>query len=229
MPDQIKIIYEDKNILVVDKPAGLEVASEREKSEPTLVDWLVKKYPSIAKVGPDPARPGIVHRLDKNASGLLLVAKTEAAFELLSKQFKERTVKKEYTVLVHGVVTQDEGTIEFPIARANSGRFAALPLGSGSGRLAITEYEIVERFKNFTLLKVKIKTGRTHQIRVHLFALGYPVVGDKLYRSKKIKEPILPRLFLHASKVIFTDLEGKWQELESNLPEDLKIFLSAIK
>lgn len=229
MPDQIKIIYEDKNILVVDKPAGLEVASEREKSEPTLVDWLVKKYPSIAKVGPDPARPGIVHRLDKNASGMLLVAKTEAAFELLSKQFKERTVKKEYTVLVHGVVTQDEGTIEFPIARANSGRFAALPLGSESGRLAITEYEIVERFKNFTLLKVKIKTGRTHQIRVHLFALGYPVVGDKLYRSKKIKEPILPRLFLHASKIIFTDLEGKRQELESNLPEDLKIFLSAIK
>lgn len=229
MPDQIKIIYEDKNILVVDKPAGLEVASEREKSEPTLVDSLVKKYPSIAKVGPDPARPGIVHRLDKNASGMLLVAKTEAAFELLSKQFKERTVKKEYTVLVHGVVTQDEGTIEFPIARANSGRFAALPLGSESGRLAITEYEIVERFKNFTLLKVKIKTGRTHQIRVHLFALGYPVVGDKLYRSKKIKEPILPRLFLHASKIIFTDLEGKRQELESNLPEDLKIFLSAIK
>jgi len=229
VPDQIKIIYEDKNILVVDKPAGLEVASEREKSEPTLVDWLVKKYPSIAKVGPDPARPGIVHRLDKNASGMLLVAKTEAAFELLSKQFKERTVKKEYTVLVHGVVTQDEGTIEFPIARANSGRFAALPLGSESGRLAITEYEIVERFKNFTLLKVKIKTGRTHQIRVHLFALGYPVVGDKLYRSKKIKEPILPRLFLHASKIIFTDLEGKRQELESNLPEDLKIFLSAIK
>ncbi len=229
MPDQIKIIYEDKNILVVDKPAGLEVASEREKSEPTLVDWLVKKYPSIAKVGPDPARPGIVHRLDKNASGMLLVAKTEAAFELLSKQFKERTVKKEYTVLVHGVVTQDEGTIEFPIARANSGRFAALPLGSESGRLAITEYEIVERFKNFTLLKVKIKTGRTHQIRVHLFALGYPVVGDKLYRSKKIKEPILPRLFLHASKIFFTDLEGKRQELESNLPEDLKIFLSAIK
>jgi len=226
--DQIKIIYEDENILVVEKPTGLEVASDKEKNEPTLVDWLVKKYSAISKVGPDPARPGIVHRLDKSASGLLLVAKTEAAFELLSKQFKERTVKKEYMVLVHGEVTQDEGTIEFPIARANSGRFAALPLGSEAGRMAITEYEVEERFKNFTLLKVRIKTGRTHQIRVHLFALGYPVVGDKLYRSKKIKEPMLPRLFLHASKVIFTDLEGKRRELQSSLPEDLKFFLSSL-
>ncbi|MFA5129076.1 MAG: RNA pseudouridine synthase [Patescibacteria group bacterium] len=224
-----KIIYEDKDILVVEKPAGLEVASEKEKDEPTMVDWLVEKYPSIAKVGPDPARPGIVHRLDKSASGLLLVAKTEAAFELLTKQFKERMVKKEYTVLVHGELTQDEGIIEFPIARANSGRFAALPLGSETGRMAITEYEATERFKNFTLLKVRIKTGRTHQIRVHLFALGYPVVGDKLYRPRKIKEPVLPRLFLHASKIIFTDFNGEQQEFKSDLPAELKKFLSVIK
>ena len=215
MSTEIKKIYEDENILVVEKPAGLEVSSEKEKDEKTLVDWLVKKYPEISKVGPDPARPGIVHRLDKSASGLLLVAKTEAAFELLTKQFKERTVKKEYTVLVHGELTQDEGEIEFPIARANSGRFAALPMGSDAGRLAITEYEVVKRFKNFTLLSVRIKTGRTHQIRVHLFALGYPVVGDNLYRSKKIKKPLLPRLFLHASKVIFYDLDGKEKEFKS--------------
>lgn len=226
MMDKIKIIFEDENTLVVEKPAGLEVASEKEKDELTLVDWLVKKYPAISKVGPDPARPGIVHRLDKNASGLLVAAKTEAAFENLTKQFKERTIKKEYTTLVHGEVTQDEGTIEFPIARANSGRFAALPLGSEAGRMAVTEYEIVERFKNFTLLKVKIKTGRTHQIRVHLFALGYPVVGDNLYRSKKTKEPILPRLFLHAAKMSFKNLDGKEQEFESDLPEELKSFLA---
>lgn len=224
----IKIIYEDKNILVVDKPAGLEVAAEVKKDEPTFVDWLVKKYPSIVKVGPDPARPGIVHRLDKNASGLLVVAKTEAAFENISKQFKERTVKKEYTVLVQGVVTQDEGIIEFPLARAKSGRFAALPLGSENGRLAITEYEVIKRFKNFTLLSVRIKTGRTHQIRVHLFALGYPVVGDKLYRPRKIKEAALPRLFLHASKIGFSDLDGAWQEFKSELPKDLKDFLKSL-
>ena len=223
-----RIIYEDKNVLVVEKPAGLEVASEKEKDEPTLVDWLLKKYPAMAKVGPDPSRPGIVHRLDKNASGLLVAAKTEAAFEKLSKQFKERTIKKEYTVLVHGELTQNEGTIEFPIARANSGRFAALPLGAEAGRMAVSEYEVIERFKNFTLLKVKIKTGRTHQIRVHLFALGYPVVGDNLYRSKKIKEPMLPRLFLHAAKMSFENLDGEIQEFESDLPEDLKLFLSSL-
>jgi 23S rRNA pseudouridine1911/1915/1917 synthase len=224
-----KIIFEDEDILVVDKPASLEVYSEREKGEPTLVDWLVEKYPTISKVGPDPARPGIVHRLDKNASGLLVVAKTEATFESLIKQFKERSVQKEYTVLVEGGVAQDEGTIEFPIARAKSGRFAALPLGSEVGRIAITEYEVLERFKKFTLLKVKIKTGRTHQIRVHLFALGYPVVGDKLYRSKKIKEPVLPRLFLHASKIYFINLSGMYQEFKSDLPKELEDFLNTIK
>ena len=220
------IIYEDENILVVNKPAGLEVAAEVKTDEPTLVDWLLSKYPSVTKVGPDPARPGIVHRLDKNASGLLLVAKTEAAFENFSKQFKERTIKKEYTVLVHGELTQEEGAIEFPIARAKSGRFAALPLGSEAGRLAITEYEVIKRFKNFTLLLARIKTGRTHQIRVHFFALGYPVVGDKLYRPRKIKEPLLPRLFLHASKIGFSDQDGAWREFQSDLPEELKDFLN---
>ena len=223
--EEPKIIYEDENVLVVEKSAGLEVASEKNKEEPTLVDWLLKKYPGLAKVGPDPSRPGIVHRLDKNASGLLVVTKTEAAFENLIGQFKARQIKKEYTVLVHGEVTQDEGTIEFPIARANSGRFAAMPLGSENGRLAITEYEVIKRFKNFTLLRVRIKTGRTHQIRVHFFALGYPVVGDKLYRSRKIKEPLLPRLFLHASKIGFNNLNGEWKEFESALPEELENFL----
>lgn len=223
-----KIIFEDKNILVVEKPAGLEVASEIKKDEPTIVDWLIKKYPSVAKVGPDPARPGIVHRLDKNASGLLVIAKTEAAFELLLQQFKERTIKKEYLVLVEGVLTQDEGTIEFPIARAKSGRFAALPLGSEVGRIAITEYEVIKRFKKFTLLLARIKTGRTHQIRVHFFALGYPVVGDKLYRPRKTKEPLLPRLFLHASKISFDDLDGEQKGFKSELPEELKNFLISL-
>ncbi len=226
--EEPKIIFEDGDILVVSKPAGLEVSSEIKKDEPTLVDWLVKKYPSIAKVGPDPARPGIVHRLDKNASGLLLVAKTEAAFENLTKQFKGRTIKKEYTVLVHGEVGKDEGTIDFPIARAKSGRFAALPLGSESGRMAVTEYEVIERFKNFTLLKVRIKTGRTHQIRVHFFALGYPVVGDKLYGLKKIKTPLLPRLFLHASYLSFKNLAGEQVEFRSDLPDELKNFLKTL-
>jgi 23S rRNA pseudouridine1911/1915/1917 synthase len=224
-----KIIYEDKNILVLDKPAGLEIASQIKKDELNLVDWLVEKYPNIAKVGPDPARPGIVHRLDKNASGLLVVAKNEAAFENLSAQFKSRRVEKEYRVLVYGKMSQDEGEIEFPLARAKSGRFAAMPLGSGKGRIAITEYEVIKKFKNFSLLKVKIKTGRTHQIRVHLFALGYPVVGDKLYRNKKIKNQPIDRLFLHAAKLGFSGLSGERLEFESDLPKELADFLRKLE
>ncbi len=225
---QPKIIFEDRDFLVVDKPAGLEVAAEIKKEEPTLVDWLLEKYPNIAKVGGDPARPGIVHRLDKAASGLLIVAKTQVALEHLMKQFEERKVKKEYTVLVHGQVAKDVGTIEFPIARAKSGRFAALPLGSESGRAASTEYEVIRRFRNFTLLKVRIKTGRTHQIRVHLFALGHSVVGDKLYKQKKIKKILIGRLFLHASKLGFFNLDEKWMEFEIDLPVELKDFLKTL-
>lgn len=225
-----KIIFEDENILVVEKPAGLEVASMIKKEEPTIVDWLIKKYPAIAKVGPDPARPGIVHRLDKYASGLLAVAKTEKAFEHLISQFKTRQVKKEYIVLVHGKMTKDEGEIDFPLARAKSGRFAALPLGSGKGRQAITEYEVTERFGKFTLVKVRIKTGRTHQIRVHLYALGYPVVGDRLYKQKNEKGKfLLDRLFLHAAGLSFNDLEGVWREFRVDLPGELKDFLHGLK
>jgi 23S rRNA pseudouridine1911/1915/1917 synthase len=228
MIEKIQVIFEDENFLVLDKPAGLEVAAEVKKEEPTLVDWLVAKYSVIAKVGPDPSRPGIVHRLDKAASGLLVIAKTQAAFENLIKQFEERKIKKEYIVLVHGSVSKDEGTIEFPIARAKSGRFAALPLGS-EGRMAITEYEVIKRFRNFTLLKVRIKTGRTHQIRVHLHALGHSVVGDKLYKQKKVKKILIDRLFLHASSLGFYDLENKWKKFSSDLPVELVDFLQSIK
>jgi len=228
MQQEIKIIYEDSDFLVIEKPAGLEIYSEIKKEEPTLVDWLVEKYPAIKKVGPDPARPGIVHRLDKNASGLIVAAKIQAAFEHLIKQFKERQIKKEYAALVHGAVSKDEGTVEFPLTRAKSGRFAALPVGSGKGRTAVTEYEVIKRFKNFTLLKVRIKTGRTHQIRVHLHALGHSVVGDKLYKQKKIKKILLDRLFLHASVLGFSNLEGEWMEFQSDLPDELKNFLKKL-
>jgi 23S rRNA pseudouridine1911/1915/1917 synthase len=229
MFENIKIIFEDDDFLIIDKPAGLEVATEIKKAGPTLVDWLLEKYPGIAKVGENPARPGIVHRLDKAASGLMVVAKTNAALEHLAKQFEERKIKKEYTVLAHGKVTKDEGTIEFPIARAKSGRFAALPLGSAGGRAAVTDYEVIKRFRNFTLLKIRIKTGRTHQIRVHLHALGHSVVGDKLYKQKKIKKILLDRLFLHASNLGFYDLENKWKEFSSDLPVELVNFLQSVK
>lgn len=228
--EEIKIIYEDDDILVLDKPAGLEIYNEKEKkSEATLVDWLVLKYPAIRQIGPDPARPGIVHRLDKGVSGILVVAKNESSFENLIKQFEERKIKKEYIALVYGKVVKDEGEINFPIARAKSGRFAALPPNHPGGRIAITEYEVIERFINFTLLSVRIKTGRTHQIRVHLFAIGYPVVGDVLYSQKKIKKAPLDRIFLHAAKIGFYDRENNWKERESDLPTGLKNFLETLK
>ena len=230
MEEKIKIIYEDDNILVLDKPVGLEIYREEGKSgEPTLVDWLLLKYPEIKQVGPDPARPGIVHRLDKGVSGLLVVAKNEASFENLIKQFEERKTRKEYIALVYGKVSKDEGVIDFPIARAKSGRFAALPPNHEGGRTAITEYEIMERFVNFTLLSVKIKTGRTHQIRVHLFALGCPIVGDILYNQKKIKKAPLDRIFLHSAKLGFYDLENNWREYESELPLELKSFFETLR
>lgn len=228
MLEKIKIIFENKDFLVLDKPAGLEVAAEIKKEEPTLVDWLLKKYPFIQKVGSDPARPGIVHRLDKAASGLIVVAKNQKAFEHLKKQFLERKIKKEYTVLVYGRILRDEGIIEFPIARTKSGRFAAQPKGAIEGRVAVTEYEVMQRFKNFTLLKIRIKTGRTHQIRVHLHALGHSVVGDKLYKQKKVKKILMDRLFLHASTLGFFNLKDEWMEFQSVLPNELKDFLETL-
>ena len=224
-----EIIFEDDNILVIDKPRGVEIYRNDDKDQNTIVNWLVKKYPRIVKIGPDPARPGIVHRLDKAVSGILIIAKSEEYYEHLVSQFKSRKVKKEYQALVHGKVLSDEGEILFPIARAKSGRFAALPLNSEKGRTAITGYEVLERYINFTLLKVKIKTGRTHQIRVHLFAIGHSVVGDNLYKQKKIKKSVLDCLFLCSTLLIFHDPGGEWREFKVGLPEDLVDFLGSLK
>jgi RluA family pseudouridine synthase len=179
-------------------------------------------------------RPGIVHRLDKEASGLLVVARTQKMFNHLKEQFKNRTIEKEYTVLAHGKVAKDWAEINFPIGRSEtSAKMAAMPRTvkgqpSAMGKEAATEFEVEQRFVNFTLLKVKIHTGRMHQIRAHLFAYNHPVVGDPLYFQKRRKndwDKKCGRLFLHCSKLSFTDLGGRKQCFEAALPQELVQFL----
>jgi len=185
--------------LVINKPAGLAVHGGGNIKEPTLADLLIARYPDIIYVGDDPIRPGLVHRLDKEVSGLMVIAKNNETFEYLKNQFKDRDVNKQYIALVHGKMTTDYGEINFPIKRSREGyKMAAMPLntvdllsrrkptdrdqgnldGIFKAREAITEYNVIKRFINYTLLQVKIKTGRTHQIRVHSAHIGHVIVGD---------------------------------------------------
>ncbi len=245
-----QIVFEDDDCLVINKPAGLAVHGGGNIKEPTLADFLVKRYPGITTVGDDPTRPGIVHRLDKEVSGLMVIAKNQASFDNLKSQFQNRTITKEYTALVHGKIPADEGEINFPIKRSRDGyRMAALPLkteellsrrhpknrddgnikGLFQAREALTYFQVLRRFVNHTLVRVKIKTGRTHQIRVHFFAYGYPLVGDELYVTKKTalknKKAALGRVFLVADHLAFRDSAGETRDFRLDLPAELKACL----
>jgi len=197
-----------------------------------LVDWLVKKYPEIKKVGDDEKRPGIVHRLDKDVSGLMVVARNQEMFEYLKKQFQERRVEKEYQGLVHGVVVKDEELIDRPLGRTASG-VMGVGFKSKKSREAGTQYRVTERFKNFTLLKIKILTGRTHQIRAHMKSIGHSLVGDTIYVTRDVKrkkqQVPLGRVWLYAVRLGFKDLEGNWKEYKVKRPKELEEFLGACK
>ncbi|MCK9438712.1 RNA pseudouridine synthase [Patescibacteria group bacterium] len=306
----IQIISDQKDYLIINKPAGLIAHGGKGIKEKTLSDWLIENYPEIAKVGDDPERPGIVHRLDKEASGLMLIPKNNEAFEFFKNQFKNRKIKKEYLALVYGKIEKEYGVIDFPIKRSSQGfKMAAIPspknenelelLRSGRGeyanyleeynkinqegetkneeeaeinkenkteketegaqgdvgekteekkmnnrargglkaleksRQAITEFKVVKKFINFTLVRAIIKTGRTHQIRVHFFAYGHPLLGDNLYSNKKSKiknQKIKPgRIFLIADTLGFKDLNGDWQEFKIEMDENLEGILDRIK
>lgn len=234
-----KTIFENNDFVVINKPAGLLTHGSGHIKELTLVDQLLKNYPDIAKVGEDPSRPGIMHRLDRHVSGLLVIAKTQAAFDYLKKQFQKRTIEKIYTGLCYGKIEKDEDEINFPIQRSAKGyKMAALPFTEKGGRTergrqAITNFEILKKFINYTLLEIKIKTGRTHQIRVHMAAYGHPLVGDDLYSTKKTREKNkkinLGRIFLTAVKLSFIDLNKKKQSFKINLPDELTNFLKQAK
>jgi 23S rRNA pseudouridine1911/1915/1917 synthase len=235
MNENIKIIFQDENYLVIDKPDGLLVHGADHIEERSLVDELEKDFPEIKKIGEDPFRPGLMHRLDKLVSGLMVIARSQNAFEDLKKQFQERKIKKYYTALVYGKIIADEGEINFPIDRSPKGHkmIALSPTVKGEknpkGKLAITKYEIKKRFINYTLLRLRIITGRTHQIRVHLAAFGHPVVGDDLYANKKAKAKnqklCMQRIFLVADELEFINLDGQIKKFTIELPHELKKIL----
>lgn len=226
----LSILYEDEDVLVVNKPAGLLVHPAPGEKQVTLVDALLKYAPQMKKAGEDENRSGIVHRLDKEASGVLITAKTPTAFRHLKRQFAERQTEKYYTVLVMGDVKDKAGTIRFPIARSSTrARMAARP-ESQEGKEAITHFEVSAHYTTSTLLDVKIETGRTHQIRAHFFALGFPVAGDTLYMRKDIKPvPDLQRLFLHARALTVTLPSGERKTFEAPLPPELTEILNNLK
>lgn len=231
-PPLPEILYENEDVLVLNKPAGLKVhASNDHDREPNLIHALLEARPEVATVGDRPdLRPGLVHRLDKDASGVLVVAKTVAAFEHLKRQFQDRLTTKIYTVLVYGTLPHDHDVIEFEIERGRTGRMVAHPKGADLGRDAKTEYDVLDRFKTATLARVRIYTGRTHQIRVHFFSIQHPVVGDTLYKKDLLHINPLPldRLFLHATELTITLPTGEERTFVAPLPDSLTHLLSTL-
>jgi 23S rRNA pseudouridine1911/1915/1917 synthase len=220
----LTILYEDAAVIAVDKPAGVVVHAGAGVHEGTLVNRLVHHFEKLSSVGGE-LRPGIVHRLDRYTSGVLLVARNDAAHQALAEQFSSRSVEKVYLTLVHGTMERDRGRIMLKIAR-DPVRRTRMTTRLGTGRSALTDWEVLERFPNFTFLRVKIGTGRTHQIRVHLASIGHPVAGDRLYGAPRDGE----RYFLHAHRISFTSpARGERVTVESPLPEDLMDWLAAAR
>ena len=212
------ILYQDDDLLVIDKPAGLTVHPAPGHPDHTLVNAILSHLSELPDTA-DSVRPGIVHRLDKDTSGLILVARNSTALANLSDQFKNRTVVKAYLVLVKGHLAPEQGIIEAPVGRDSRNRKRMAVTSETRGRQARTQYHVMKYFDNYTLLEVIPQTGRTHQIRVHLAAIGYPVFGDATYG---VKSPHLTRQFLHASRLGFhLPSSGEYLEFESPLPADL--------
>ncbi len=221
----VHILYEDDAVIAIDKPAGVVVHAGAGAHEGTLVNRLVHHFESLSKVGGD-LRPGIVHRLDRGTSGVLLVARTDAAHRALAAQFANRTVEKTYLALVQGRIAAESGRIDKPITR-DPARRIRMTARLGHGREAHSEYRVRQRFTHHTLLEVRIGTGRTHQIRAHLASIGHPVAGDRVYGARPMAS--LPdRFFLHAWRISFISPATDEQvTVEAPLPPDLSAVLSA--
>ncbi len=212
----LNIVHEEPDFIILNKPAGLVVhQAEGHKAPDTLVNGLLARYPEIARVGDDTIRPGIMHRLDADVSGVMVIARTQDMFDHLKRQFKLHEAQKEYIAVVDGAVSPSSGVIEFAIARKGA-KMVARPKGA-EGRKAVTEYEVMTAGQqdSRTTLRIQTRTGRTHQIRVHLKAKGWPIVGDRLYESKSSKSSEIgksSRLMLHARRLAFKDLKGERRE-----------------
>lgn len=220
----LDIVYEDDHIIVINKPTGMVTHPGAGNQEHTLVNALLGHCFDIDGVGAA-GRSGIVHRLDKDTSGVIIAAKNKAAHTKLSAQFKNRRVKKEYIALVNGVIDFDKGIIDTPLGRSINNR-KKMAITYNQGRSAVTKYEIVARFSQYTFVRLYPQTGRTHQIRVHLAHLGYPIVGDKIYG----KVPNKIRLMLHAQKLgVFHPVSNEYMEFEVPLPEDMNKVITELK
>ncbi len=266
----LAVVYEDRDLVVVNKPAGLLTHPTPQEPRHTLVNALVARYPEIVGVGENPFRPGIVHRLDKDTSGLLVVARNQDAFQFMKRQFLDHKVEKRYLALVEGVPRTEQGTIKFSIRPSTKNRLKKVAItrthadsvswrtrtnaekawthadNEKSIRAAETSYRVVKEIRGaFALLEVTPRTGRTHQIRVHLAAIGHPIVGDTLYRRPRINADSTPknfvsgqaqmraeikisRQFLHSAYLKFTAPSGAPLALEAELPEDLSRVLDML-
>ncbi len=220
----LAVVYEDSHVAVVDKPAGLAVHPGPGHPDGTLVNALLARCPDIRGIGGE-LRPGIVHRLDRDTSGLMVVAKTQPAHIRLTEQLKDRSVLKEYLGVAVGLVTPASGVIDAPIARDPRHR-QRMAVDAG-GRVARTHYETEAELPDHTLLRLRLETGRTHQIRVHLSYLGYPLLGDPVYGKASDR---IERQFLHAARLGFRHPEtGEWSEHEAGLPVDLARLLAKLR
>jgi 23S rRNA pseudouridine1911/1915/1917 synthase len=244
----LEIVYEDDDLSVVNKPAGMMVhagsgATEDARNRGTLVNALLHHYQQLSSTGGE-LRPGIVHRLDKQTSGLIIVARNDAAHLKLAEMFSRRQIRKTYIALVHGALKHDTGTINAAISRDVLRRTRMTTRRATGGRTAVSHYEVIRRidslFGKFTLVCVRIETGRTHQIRVHLASIGHPVVGDTLYGAPARIAPVhkesgsaviaLDRNFLHAAELAFAHPQtGKLLELSAPLPAELEQFLALLE
>lgn len=252
----IPILFENQDYLIINKPAGLVVHSDGKTDEPTVVDWILEYHPEIQGVGENMHvsiqgkdieinRPGIVHRIDRETSGCLVIAKNQMSFEYLKDQFKNRHVEKNYTALVYGSLKDDFGFIDQPIGRSAKD-FRMKQAGNnarGELRDAVTEYNVIARYQDpkhkdkqgkyetYTLVSCRPKTGRTHQIRVHMKWMNHPLVADTLYAGKRAKRDYfdIQRMVLHAQSIRFHDPDGQIIEAYCEVPEDIQSVIHTLE
>lgn len=233
----ITVIFENKDFAILNKPAGIAMHLSSPQDTKTVVNWLIATYPEIITVGEDILRPGIVHRLDKDTSGICIIAKTQEAYLELKTLFKERLMQKTYIAIVHGHITPQTGIVHAAIARSLTLRKQAIVdkdlMVQGKIRNAITPYQVTQSYDLYDIVEVKPKTGRMHQIRVHLASLGHPIVGDTLYGNKitrkidKLNISLVSRHLLHATHLQF-NLFGESYEFSVPLPQDMEHFISTL-
>jgi len=229
--EQITILYEDENLVIINKPAGIMVHPDGKTKEKSVSDWVLSRYsqargvgePTVLSTGAVLERHGVVHRIDKETSGVLVLTKNQKTFSFIKKQFQDRSVEKVYHAIVWGEIKDDRGEIDLPIGRSKSDfRKWSVKNTRGEMRNSKTKFKVLGRKDGFSLVEVYPETGRTHQIRVHFKAIEHPLVGDSLYAPKKTKEFGFARLALHARTIKINTLDGKILEITAPYPPDFE-------